>query len=135
MERPELASSGLYGDQRNRLAARDEVNKIVTEWTGSLDRKELMDRCLAGQVPIGKLNNIADIFNDEHFKARGNLETFEAPGLGDVVVPGVVPTLSETPGRITNLGPALGNATYEVMRELLDLSAAEIANLRQKKII
>jgi succinyl-CoA:(S)-malate CoA-transferase subunit A len=47
----------------------------------------------------------------------------------------VVPTLSETPGRITNLGPPLGNATYEVMRELLELSAAEIANLRQKKII
>ena len=135
MERPELASSGLYGDQRTRLAARDEVNKIVTEWTGALDRKELMDRCLAGQVPIGKLNNIADIFEDEHFKARGNLETFEERGLGKVVIPGVVPTLSETPGRITNLGPALGNATYEVMRELLDLSAAEIATLRQKKII
>ena len=45
--------------------------------------------------------------------------------LGDVVVPGVVPTLSATPGRITNLGPPLGNATDEVMRELLGLAAAE----------
>ena len=44
--------------------------------------------------------------------------------MGQVVVPGVVPTLSETPGRITNLGPPLGNATYEVMRELLELTAA-----------
>ncbi|MGF1639544.1 MAG: CaiB/BaiF CoA transferase family protein [Rhodospirillales bacterium] len=135
MERPELASSGLYGNQRVRLAARDDVNRIVIEWTGSLTRDELMAKCLAGQVPIGKLNSIADIFEDEHFKARGNLERLEEPGLGEVVVPAVVPTLSETPGRISNLGPPLGNATYEVMRELLDLSAAEIANLRQKKII
>ena len=70
MERTELASHTLYGEQRKRLAARDEVNAMVTEWTGSLTRTELMDKCLAGQVPIGKLNNIADIFEDEHYKAR-----------------------------------------------------------------
>jgi succinyl-CoA:(S)-malate CoA-transferase subunit A len=135
MERPELASHTLYGEQRKRLEARDEVNAMVTEWTGSLTRKELMDKCLAGQVPIGRLNNIADIFNDEHFQARGNLETIDEPGMGPVTVPGVVPTLSETPGRITNLGPPLGNATYEVMRELLGLSADEITRFRKQKII
>jgi succinyl-CoA:(S)-malate CoA-transferase subunit A len=36
---------------------------------------------------------------------------------------------------VTNLGPRLGEATYEVMRELLDLTAAEIASLRQQRII
>ena len=86
-------------------------------------------------MPVGKLNSIADIFEDEHFRARGNLATIEEEGVGPVVVPGVVPTLSETPGRITNLGPTLGNATYEVMRELLELTAADIADLRKHKII
>jgi crotonobetainyl-CoA:carnitine CoA-transferase CaiB-like acyl-CoA transferase len=38
MERPELASSALYGQQRKRLAARDEVNRMVIEWVGSLPR-------------------------------------------------------------------------------------------------
>jgi len=52
-----------------------------------------------------------------------------------VVVPGVVPTLSETPGRITNLGPPLGNATATVMRELLGMTAAEIRELRQQRTI
>jgi succinyl-CoA:(S)-malate CoA-transferase subunit A len=55
--------------------------------------------------------------------------------VGKVVVPNVVPMLSETPGRIANLGPPLGNATYEVMRELLELTAAQIAELRKHKII
>jgi len=41
----------------------------------------------------------------------------------------------DTPGRIANLGPPLGNATYEVMREVLELSAAEISHLRQQRII
>ena len=135
MERPELASHSMYGEQRKRLAARDEVNKIVTEWALSLDREELMGRCIAKEVPIGKLNSIADIFADEHFQARGNLAEVEEEGLGKVVIPNVVPTLSETPGRISNLGPPLGNATYEVMRELLELPAAEISRLRQQRII
>ena len=135
MERPELASHLLYGEQRKRLAARDEVNAIVIDWVGSLMRDEVLERCVANEVPIGKLNSIADIFEDEHFRARHNLATVEEEGVGPVVVPGVVPTLSATPGRITNLGPALGNATYEVMRELLELTAAEIADLRRQKIV
>lgn len=136
MERPELASSALYGEQRNRLANRDVVNEIVIEWVGSLTRDEVMERCLTNQVPIGKVNSIADIFEDEHFQARGNLATVSENGMGSsVVVPGVIPKLSKTPGRITNLGPTMGDATYEVMRELLEISAEEIKQLRQHKII
>lgn len=135
MERPELSSTGLYGEQSKRLAARDEVNAIVIEWVGSLNRDEVLAKCIDAEVPIGKLNSIADIFEDEQFKARDNLAEIDEDGLGKVAVPGVVPRLSETPGRITNLGPPLGNGTYEVMRELLELSAAEIAALRQQKII
>jgi len=135
MERPELASTALYGEQRKRLAARDVVNQIVIEWVGSLTREEVLSRCLDKEVPIGKVNSIADIFEDEHFQARGNLARIEEESLGEVVVPGVIPTLSETPGRITNLGPPMGNATYEVMHELLGISADEIRRLRQRKII
>jgi succinyl-CoA:(S)-malate CoA-transferase subunit A len=135
MGRSELAAADRYGNQRKRLAARDEVNRIVIEWVGSLTRNEVMQRCISGEVPIGKVNSIADIFEDEHFRARGNLARLQEEGLGEVVIPGVVPTLSETPGRISNLGPPLGNATYEVLRELLGISAQEIKRLRQHKII
>jgi succinyl-CoA:(S)-malate CoA-transferase subunit A len=135
MERPELASSNAFGEQRKRLAARDEVNRIVNEWTSSLTREELLRRCLDNEVPVGKLNSIADIFEDEHFRARKNLAEIEEPGVGTVVVPNVTPTLSATPGRITGLGPPLGNGTYEVLRELLEIPAEEINRLRQRKIV
>jgi succinyl-CoA:(S)-malate CoA-transferase subunit A len=135
MERPELASVELYGDQRKRLAARETVDAIVIDWVASLDRKEILDRCLAMEVPAGKVNSIADIFEDEHFLARSNLSALQAEGLGEVVVPGVVPRLSKTPGRITHLGPMLGDATVTVLTELLELNAAEIAALREQRII
>jgi succinyl-CoA:(S)-malate CoA-transferase subunit A len=135
MGQPHLASSSLYGDQRKRLAARDTVNQLVIEWVASLPRDEVMARCLEEEVPVGKVNSIADIFADEQFQARGNLATVAVDGVGDVVVPGVVPTLSATPGRVSGLGPALGNATDAVLRDLLGLAAAEVARLRTQRII
>lgn len=135
MGRPELASAAIYGDQRKRLAARDDVNRIVSDWVASLDRSEVLDKCLAEEVPAGKVNSIADIFADEHFQARGNLARVPAEELGELVVPGVVPTLSATPGRIRHLGPPLGNATTDVLQGLLGLRADELRRLRQHKTI
>ncbi len=135
MEQPHLSSSTLYGEQRKRLAARDLVNQMVIEWVGARDRDEVMARCLAAEVPVGKVNSIADIFADEHFQARGNLACVHDPELGGVVVPNVVPTLSATPGRITGLGPRLGESTDAVLRDLLGLAADEIARLREERVV
>ncbi len=124
MERPELVLERLYGEQSKRLAARAEVNRIVIEWVGSLTRDQVMERCIDSRG-----SDRQDQQHRRHLRGRAlpgarRARPLHEDGLGDVVVPGVVPKLSETPGRITNLGPPLGNATYEVMRELLDLSAA-----------
>jgi succinyl-CoA:(S)-malate CoA-transferase subunit A len=135
MGRPELASADMYGPQRKRLAARDEVNRLVSSWVASLERSEVLDKCLAEEVPAGKVNSIADIFADEHFHARGNLASVPCDELGEVVVPGVVPTLSATPGRIEHLGPTLGDATADVLQGLLGLHADELARLRQRRTI
>jgi len=135
MGRPELASSEQYGPQRKRLAAREHINRIVTEWVGGLDRAEVLELCLQEEVPAGKVNSIADIFADEQFQARGNLARVAVPGLGEVVVPGVVPRLSVTPGGITHLGPALGEATEQVLTQLLGLGAEELAHLRQQRVV
>ncbi len=135
MGRPELASAARWGDQRKRLADRDEVNRIVTEWVGSLDRETVLTKCLDAEVPVGKVNSIADIFADEHYEARGDLARMPAYGLGEVVVPNVIPKLSATPGRITNLGPTLGNATSEVLQGLLGLQPEDIQRLRQHRVV
>ena len=135
MERPELASPGRYGEQSKRLAQRADVDRLVAEWTGSMERDRLMEICIAHEVPAGPLNTIADIFADPHFEARGNLVEVSEDGLGPVVVPSVIPRLSETPGEIATLGPALGNATDEVLGTLLGLGDGDIARLRKAKVI
>ena len=135
MGKPELASAGRYGQQSKRLANRDTVDALVGRWVRSLSLDEVMEICLAHEVPSGPLNTIADIFADPHFKARGNLVTIDDPEVGEVVVPSVIPRLSETPGRIAHLGPALGDANEDVLGNLLGLSGEEIARLRDAKVI
>lgn len=135
MERPEYAAETRFGPQARRLAARDEVIALVGAWTGSLDRAEVMERCLAHEVPAGPINSIADIFEDPQFAARGNLVEVQVPQVGPVVVPGVIPHLSATPGRIATAGPALGADTGAVLGELLGVDADERRRLAAAGII
>lgn len=135
MGRPQLASSSLYGLKAKRLEKRQEVDTIVAEWAGSMTRDEVMEKCNEAEVPVGPLNTVADIFADPHYKAREALVKVKDPELGEVVMPGVFPKLSATPGQITHVGPALGNATTEVMMKILGLSAGDIEQLHKNRII
>ncbi|MFZ4790615.1 MAG: CaiB/BaiF CoA transferase family protein [Candidatus Competibacteraceae bacterium] len=136
MGRTELASSGLYGEQKTRLEHRHDVNEIVRDWCGSLTRKEILQKCFATGAPAGPLNNIADIFGDRQFHARRNLVAIDDADLGEtIVVPGVIPRLSETPGKIRHLGPKLGQHTEEVLENLLGMSPEEISGLKKKRVI
>jgi len=136
MERPELASSSLYGEQKVRLENGHDVNEIVRDWCGSLTRHEVLERCGTHGAPAGPLNNIADIFADRQFHARRNLTAVDHDAAGNVVmVPSVLPRMSKTPGRIESLGPRLGEHTDEVLGDLLGLSPDEMQDLRDRRII
>ncbi len=136
MGRPELASSSTYGDQAHRLAHRHDVNEIVRDWCGSLTREQVLERCYATDTPAAPLNDIADIFGDRQFHARRNLLAIDEAETGEsVIVPSPVPLLSETPGSIRSLGPKLGEHTDEVLRDVLGLDEARIAELRAKRVI
>ncbi len=136
MGRPELASHSIYGDQSTRLEHRHDVNEIVRDWCGSLTREEVLQRCFETGAPAGPLNTIADIFGDRQFHARQNLVAIEDEDVGEtVIVPSVIPRLSETPGRIKHLGPRLGQDTEEVLRDLLGVSDQEIEELRRSRVI
>lgn len=136
MGRQELASSSLYGEQRIRLENRHDVNEIVRDWCGSLPRDEVLRRCHEKGAPAGPLNNIADIFGNRQFHARRNMVAIDDDGVGEtLIVPNIVPRLSETPGRIDRLGPRLGEHTDEVLRELGGISDEDIRQLREKRVI
>lgn len=135
MGRPELAGEGRYGKVAARLEERADVNRIVGEWTGSMSREEVLNKLKEGEVPSGPIYNIAEIFEDEQFAARGMLEKVMDERVGEITVPATLPRLSKTPGRIAHLGPPLAAHNDEVYGGLLGLSDEERSALRAEGVI
>jgi crotonobetainyl-CoA:carnitine CoA-transferase CaiB-like acyl-CoA transferase len=134
MGQPELAAPTRYGDKDKRLAARDDVNRIVAAWMASLDHKTVLARCAAFDVPASLIFSIADIFEDPQYRARENIKMTESR-IGSLAVPGVVPRLSATPGEIRWLGEGLGAQNQAIFEGLLGLDGQEIEALREQGVI
>ena len=133
MDRLDLIA--LYGKVADRLAGRDVVDALVSEWTVSMSREDVLALCVASEVPAGAINSVEDIFNDPQFAARENLVTLDEPELGPVTVPGVMPKLSRTPGKLKSLGPAFGGANDKIYGGLLGLTPDDIAALKRDGVI
>lgn len=134
MGRSQLAQSDAYGPKHRRLAARDEVNRVVQDWVGSLDCEEVLRRCEESGTPASLIYSIADIFEDPQYRARDNVQVHQSR-IGPLAVPAVVPRLSETPGAINWLGERLGAHNEEVLCGLLGLSASEMQELHAKGVV
>jgi succinyl-CoA:(S)-malate CoA-transferase subunit B len=132
---PELARPERFGRKAARLKARAEVNRIVSDWSATLTREEVVAACAEGEVPCGPINSIADIFADAQFAARGDLLKVQDPRAGEVVVPAPMPFLSATPGRLKHLGEAMGAHNDDIYRGLLGLGDAELEALESAGVI
>ena len=135
MGAPELADDGKWGTIRQREAARAEVDAYVGAWTSSFTRDELLQTCEEAQVPCGPVYAIDEIFEDPQYKARGNILTMQDPRIGELAIPNLVPRLSETPGEVKWLGPAMGEHNAEIYRDWLKLSDAEMESLAAARVI
>ncbi|HEY2968458.1 MAG TPA: CoA transferase, partial [Casimicrobiaceae bacterium] len=80
-------------------------------------------------VPHGKIYTAADIVADPHYLARDMIRQMTLPDGKPLKLPGIVPKLSDTPGEMEWIGPALGEHTDEVLRGI-GYSGEDIARLR-----
>jgi formyl-CoA transferase len=86
------------------------------------------------KVPAGRVYNAHDIVNDPHFRAREMILSQTTRGGHTLEVPGIVPKLLGTPGKLRSAAPTLGQDTDGVLAEL-GLSAARIQQLHLDKVV
>jgi formyl-CoA transferase len=82
------------------------------------------------EVPAGRIYSIADIVADMHYQARGMIERHKL-GANELLLPGIVPKLSATPGATKWIGPKLGEHTDEVLAGL-GYSQGEIEAMKKR---
>jgi len=117
---PELAQN----DGRVRHVAR--IDAAISTWTAERSLDEVLAALKAANIPSGKIYDAADIAADPHYQARDML----LPGTLDdgtaVTLPGIVPKLLTTPGRVQSRAPTLGQHTDSVLERLgIDASTRE----------
>jgi formyl-CoA transferase len=135
MGREDMLTDEKFYTNSVRLQHFELTNGIVAEWVRTLNREQLFRLLDEQGVPVSLIYNIKDIFEDEHFRERENIIEVSHPRLGTIKMPGIVPKFSETPGEVRHVGPDLGEHSEEILRELLQFSAEEIARLKEKKVI
>ncbi|MBT4489763.1 MAG: CoA transferase [Rhodospirillaceae bacterium] len=133
LKRPDLADS--HPTTADRVRDRALIDGVVSGFTTAHPTAEVVEICSRGEVPCAAINSIADIFDDPQFEARGILERIQHAVLGEIVVPDVLPKLSEAPGKIDSLGPRLGDWNEKVYGERLGLTAAQLETLIKKGVI
>ena len=106
---PDLASNA------GRVARVQEIDAAIAAWAQSRSVDQVLKMLQAAQVPVGRVYTARDIAEDPHYQARGMIEHITTADGLTLAVPGVVPKLSLTPGRIARLAPTLGQDTESVL--------------------
>ena len=135
MGREEIASDPRYRNMADRVERREEIDAIVSQWTGTIDRDDLVTFLDSNEVPVSPINSIADIFRDPQYQARGSMVEVEDTTVGPMKMPGIVPRLSRSPGSVDHLAPSLGQHNEEIYGGLLGYSSEEMATLAAEGVI
>jgi len=115
--RPDLLSDPRFATQEARsrdfesayaLVAAEMAKRSTAEWIAALERAD---------VPVQRMNSLADVVNDPHLAAIGYFRSVEHPTEGRIRTTAVPSEWSESVPEYRRHAPRLGEHTREVLRE------------------
>ena len=133
--RGDLANEPWFKTGRGRVEHNDLLDEIVGDWVGQRTRDEVIAAAAKADVTFAPIYEIGEMMEDPHVKATQMVTTVKDPQLGDMRMPNVLFRLSETPGSIRWTGPALGNATNDVLVDELGIDPDRLAPLRERGVL
>jgi crotonobetainyl-CoA:carnitine CoA-transferase CaiB-like acyl-CoA transferase len=134
MGRADMAADPRLAGNAGRVEHEAEIDGVIAAWCGSMPSNLVLQLLEEASVPSGPIYSVADMFGDEHFKARGLFEEVDVNGR-KLKIPALVPRLSATPGHTEWPGPEVGAFNAEIYQGLLGLSATQLGELEAKGVV
>jgi crotonobetainyl-CoA:carnitine CoA-transferase CaiB-like acyl-CoA transferase len=115
--RADLAADPGLARNDGRVPRVEEIDAAIRGWTSARPIGEAIATLDAAGVPVGRIYSVADIAADPQYLARDMIvQTHDVEGR-PLKVPGIVPKLADTPGRMRTPAPRLGQHTDEVLSQ------------------
>jgi formyl-CoA transferase len=133
IDREDLGADPELENNDGRVKRVVEIDQAIGEWAKTVSTHKALEILDSVAVPVGRIYTVADIANDPHYRARGNIQTIQMQDGSKLDVPGVIPKLSRTPGSIKTLAPDIGENTDEILQGI-GLNEAQIASLKERGV-
>jgi formyl-CoA transferase len=126
--RNDLGEDPALATNAGRVKRTAEIDGAIGAWCSRHDFADILVALKTADVPHGKIYTAADIATDPQYLAREMILALKLADGTPIKLPGIVPKLSDTPGSIEWLGPALGEHTDEIL-QAIGYSQDDIARL------
>mgnify|MGYP003665379358 FL=1 len=135
--RTDLSSDPEYATNDARVRNREALVPILNEVFAARTSADWLSALEAQKIGCGPINNLQQVFDDPHVKAREMVVKMEHPLAGDHGADVIASPMkfSETPVTYRQAPPLVGQHTEEVLREKLNLTDEDLAALREKEVI
>jgi crotonobetainyl-CoA:carnitine CoA-transferase CaiB-like acyl-CoA transferase len=132
----DLAEWGAaYPDNSVRVEKRDEIMRVLAGKISGIGRAQLLGMLDEVDVPVGPVNDVAEILGDPHVRARRLVGSFDYPEVGEFKALAIPYKFLGWDNPEIGRPPALGEHTQSVLAELLGFSEEKIASLKASKAI
>ncbi|MHB1488816.1 MAG: CaiB/BaiF CoA transferase family protein [Acidimicrobiales bacterium] len=132
---PEAATAPEFRSNSDRVVNRVLIDGLINAWMGERGTEQVLAEFTAAQVPVAKIQSIADLMGHPQVVARHNFVEVPQAHLGEVRMSAPVPRMGHAGGSVRWAGQALGEATDEVLGGELGLSAQRLAELRSLGVL
>ena len=132
--RAELVGDARYATHEARCEHAAEVEEIISGWTRTITKREVMETLAPLGVACGMVQDTREVLDDEHLRARDMVVEMEDAKRGEYIALGnPIKVASNDVG--IEPPPLLGEHSGEVLGSLLGLDGSEVARLRDSGII
>jgi formyl-CoA transferase len=130
-----LAQDPRFSTNANRVENRADITALLAEIFAARTTREWVAALESAGVPNGPINDIKQVFEEPQVIARGMKLDMPHPTAGRCSLVASPMRFSATPIEYRGAPPTLGQHTEEILRGMLGMSDAEVAQLRSAKAI
>lgn len=122
-------------DGAARLARHDELDALIGAWTASLDAQDIMELLQAHGVPAGRVLDSGSVLDDPNLQRRGFWVYLPHPRMRRHKQFRSTWRFIEANPQLRRHAPLFGEHNEEILGGVLGLSAEELAELHEARII